>query len=183
MPKKRCLEVDNKPWGVGVYTTALRSRKRAGNEVGGVVGRIVPGAALHYRAFPHARFLTGFAIFGGSLQRVLSSNHFRFVAVALTSSLLAGVAVARAEFEVAKLIPAGVTAGDEFGRGVSISGDVAVFGAFKHDCVGGGNCGAAYVYRWNGVDWAEEQELAPADIEVGTFFGGATGISGNAIRI
>jgi len=89
----------------------------------------------------------------------------------------------RAQYELGKLVPADLTAEDEFGRAASVSGTVAVFGAFKQDCAHGSYCGAAYVFRWNGVTWTEEQKLVPGDAQQGHYFGGATAISGDAILV
>lgn len=114
----------------------------------------------------------------------MSSNlRYRLVLLVTVSCLCAGGTVARAEFEDAKLVPTDVSAGDEFGRGASVSGDVAVFGAFKQECGDGANCGAAYVYRWDGTDWGQEQKLIPEDIQAGSFFGDSAGVSGNVIVV
>ncbi len=112
---------------------------------------------------------------------MLFSNRFGFGAVVMASCLCMGVPLVRAQCEAGKVVPSDAVAGAEFARGVSISGDVAVFGAFKAPCADGANCGAAYVFRWDGTDWVEEQKLTPSDIQPGTFFGGSTGISGNVI--
>ncbi len=48
---------------------------------------------------------------------------------------------------------------DAFGTSVSCSGNVVVVGAWAHDCPDGIRCGAAYVYRFDGSRWIQEQKL------------------------
>ncbi len=110
-----------------------------------------------------------------------STIRIRWGFLASVAYICLGATLARAQFPVAKLVPADVTVGDEFGRAVSVDGDVAVFGAFKQGCSLGDKCGAAYVYRWDGIGWVMEQKLTPTIRQAGTFFGGATGVSGNVI--
>src|SRR5262245_58236115 len=62
-----------------------------------------------------------------------------------------------------KLIASDAAKGDEFGWSVSVSGNVAVVGAAIDDHAGGINAGSAYVYRFNGTTWVEEQKLTASD--------------------
>jgi len=55
-----------------------------------------------------------------------------------------------------KLISSGSALDDEFGWSASISGDVIVVGAPGQPF----GVGRAYVFRWNGTQWAEEQVLS-----------------------
>ncbi|MFH1109620.1 MAG: FG-GAP repeat protein [Planctomycetota bacterium] len=64
-----------------------------------------------------------------------------------------------------------------FGVSVSVSGDVAVVGAFGDDCTAGVDCGAAYVYRFNGNDWVEEGKLTASDRAAGDLFGNGVSVS------
>ncbi len=49
---------------------------------------------------------------------------------------------------------------NDFGIYVSIDGDVAVVGAlYAPDCSTGPGCGAAYVFRFNGTSWFQEQKF------------------------
>lgn len=70
---------------------------------------------------------------------------------------------------------------DFFGQSVSISGDVAVVGAPKKFIPD--TPGAAYVYRWNGSSWVEEQKLSAFDSDVGNFFGGSVSTDGFLILV
>lgn len=73
--------------------------------------------------------------------------------------------------EEKKLLPADPAAEDFFGTFVRVRGDVAVVGAPNADCAGGSDCGAAYVFRYNGKTWIEEQKLTASDAEDGDAFG------------
>ena len=48
--------------------------------------------------------------------------------------------------------------GDDFGGAVAIDGDVMVVGAPERDDAGGSS-GAAYVFRFDGASWNQEQRL------------------------
>src|SRR5262245_60524196 len=71
---------------------------------------------------------------------------------------------------------------DRFGVQVAISGSVAVGGAPDHDHYGT-DAGAAYVFRFNGSQWVQEQELAGSDIFNFARFGTTVAISGNFIVV
>ena len=80
---------------------------------------------------------------------------------------------------------------DRFGFHLSISGptgnEVAILGAARIDGLGPNtNSGAAYIYRFNGVTWDEEQKLIASDIEAFDTFGVSVSISsipGNEVAI
>lgn len=85
--------------------------------------------------------------------------------------------------EVQKLIASDALAGDEFGTSVAIDGDVLVIGAARVDG-GGSDSGAAYVFRWNGVDgWDEEQKLTPFDPGQFDNYGTSVAVSGDTIVV
>ena len=46
-------------------------------------------------------------------------------------------------------------ADDRFGIWVGLDDDVIVVGPVSDDCAAGVDCGAAYVYRFNGISWIE----------------------------
>ncbi len=82
-----------------------------------------------------------------------------------------------------KLVAFDAEEGDRFGRAVSISGDVALIGAFGDDD-GGSNSGSAYVFRYNGSTWDQEAKLTADDAEERDFFGGnSVAISGDVALI
>ncbi len=83
--------------------------------------------------------------------------------------------------EDARLQPQDISANDEFGSAVAISGDIAVVGAYGHDGVFGRlkleDSGAVYVYRLraNG-NWVLEAKLEPQDASAGLGFGRAVAL-------
>ena len=84
--------------------------------------------------------------------------------------------------EEQKLIAPDGAAQDGFGGSVSISGDVALVGAYNGD----GNStdsGSAYVFRWDGRSWVEEQELIASDGATDDGFGGSVTISGDVALV
>ncbi|MHC5005609.1 MAG: FG-GAP repeat protein, partial [Planctomycetota bacterium] len=84
--------------------------------------------------------------------------------------------------QVAKLLASDGNAGDVFGNGVALDGDVAVVGApFRDD--NGVESGAAYVFRFDGSDWNEEAKLLAGDGQAGDTFGSAVAVNGDVIAI
>ncbi|MEZ5324142.1 MAG: MBG domain-containing protein [Verrucomicrobiales bacterium] len=81
-----------------------------------------------------------------------------------------------------KLTASDGAATDGFGLSVSVSGNVAIVGAYKHDS-GGTDAGAAYVYRYNGTQWMQEQKLTASDAAAGHHFGQSVSISGETIIV
>lgn len=80
-----------------------------------------------------------------------------------------------------KIYAADAGADDRFGHAVGVSGNVAIIGAF-YDDDRGSNSGSAYIFRYNGSSWVQEQKLLAADGAAGDSFGFAVGLSGsNAI--
>jgi hypothetical protein len=69
-----------------------------------------------------------------------------------------------------------VSAGDEFGNSVDVSGNVAVVGAWMDD-PRAYDSGSAYVFRWNGTAWVQEAKLFPADGANSDRFGGDVAVS------
>ena len=61
--------------------------------------------------------------------------------------------------QAAKLVASDAARNDEFGRAVAISNDIVVVGAQGADCPPVFGCGAAYVFRRDGVGWVEWAKL------------------------
>ncbi|MCH8316334.1 MAG: FG-GAP repeat protein [Planctomycetes bacterium] len=82
--------------------------------------------------------------------------------------------------EEMKLLPSDAASGDAFGRGVFVSGDLAVVGAYLNDDAGGSS-GSAYVYRFDsgGGRWNEEAKLTASDGAAGDQFGLSVSIGGD----
>lgn len=76
--------------------------------------------------------------------------------------------------EKQKLIAFNVSAGDQFGYSVSISGDAILIGAPYKDTM----AGTSYVFRFQGQDWQEEQELLGTGVMLHDQFGQSVSLSG-----
>ena len=88
---------------------------------------------------------------------------------------------------VTKLIPADFAANDWFGVSVAIDGDHIVVGAYQNDdaCPASPNCdsGSAYVFKYDGEDWWEDQKLIAHDDAAGDRFGCSVAIDGVWIAV
>ena len=87
--------------------------------------------------------------------------------------------------QTAKLKAGDDTAGDYFGRSVSISGDTVVVGAYKDDD-NGSNSGSAYVFEKPPGGWADMTQTAKlkaSDGAVSDYFGTSVSISGDTVVV
>ena len=84
--------------------------------------------------------------------------------------------------EEQKLFASDAQEHDQFGYSVSIDGDLVVVGARNHDEVGN-NAGSVYVFRFDGTQWNQEQELLASDGEAEDQFGHSVSIDSNNILI
>ena len=84
--------------------------------------------------------------------------------------------------EEQKLTASDPSASDEFGCSVSVTGDLAVVGAFLKDGAAG-NSGSAYVFRHDGTTWVEEQELTASDAAAGDRLGTSVSISADTALV
>ena len=80
--------------------------------------------------------------------------------------------------EEQKLTGSNAVAGALFGARVWLDGEVAVVGAYS-----GSSPGFAYVFRFNGAEWVEEQKLAASDGAFGDQFGVTVFVSGDVAAI
>jgi len=78
----------------------------------------------------------------------------------------------------AKLIPSDGGYGDWFGASVAVSGDVVLVGAFFDDFNALFDSGSAYLYRFDGMAWAEEAKLLASDGAQNDHFARSVAISG-----
>lgn len=81
-----------------------------------------------------------------------------------------------------KLLASDGANGDNFGRAVSISGDLAVIGAPSDDD-NGDQSGSAFIYRWNGSHWIETAKLTASDGISYDYFGYAVSIHDEMVII
>ena len=80
--------------------------------------------------------------------------------------------------EEAKLTASDAVPQDELGWSVAVDGDTAVIGAYLRD-EADALTGAAYVFRYDGADWAEEAKLTASDADAVDRFGRSVAISGD----
>jgi len=80
--------------------------------------------------------------------------------------------------EQQKLTASDGAAFDQFGCSVSISGDYAIVGA-RQDDDKGTYSGSAYVFKWDGTIWVEQQKLTASDGAVNDLFGVAVSVNGD----
>ncbi|MBU0482328.1 MAG: thrombospondin type 3 repeat-containing protein, partial [Proteobacteria bacterium] len=84
--------------------------------------------------------------------------------------------------EQQKLTASDGVGGDWYGYAVTISNNNVVVGAHKKDGAGG-ESGAAYVYKHNGIDWVEQQKLVASDGQTYAHFGQSVSITDNRVII
>lgn len=86
--------------------------------------------------------------------------------------------------EEAKLLASDGTTNDVFGWSVTISGDIAVVGAYADDD-GFINSGSAYVFRYDHArsEWIEEAKLLASDGAISAWFGFSVAISGDVVVV
>ena len=84
--------------------------------------------------------------------------------------------------EGAKLTASDAEESDWFGFTVSVSGDVAVVGSWRDDDAGL-DSGSAYVYRFDGSSWIEEQKLTASDAGGDDRFGASVSVSGDVVVV
>ena len=80
--------------------------------------------------------------------------------------------------EQQKLVSLDLAEGDQFGQEVGISGDVAIVGANRDDD-NGIDSGSAYVFRYDGGRWTQEQKLTAPDGAAEDGFGWGVDVDGN----
>jgi len=83
--------------------------------------------------------------------------------------------------EEAKLTASDAATYDRFGYAVSLSGDLALVGAYGDDS----NTGSAYVFRYDSLSetWTQEAKLTASDGEANDYFGQAVSLSGDLALI
>ena len=106
------------------------------------------------------------------------------VCASLLALISASAAMAQCTVEeAAKLAPSDAGSSDSFGASVAFDGNVAVVGALYNDNTNGGDAGAAYVYRFDGVNWTLEAKLLADDGAAADLFGVAVAVSGDVAVI
>jgi hypothetical protein len=80
--------------------------------------------------------------------------------------------------EEQKLLASDGNASDLFGYSVSVSGNYAIVGAYGDDDKETGS-GSAYIFKWDGTNWVEQQKLTASDGNASDYFGRSVSISGD----
>jgi len=81
--------------------------------------------------------------------------------------------------ELQKLVASDRATEDHFGLSVTISGDVAIVGAYGEDASGLSDAGSAYIFYWNGTSWNQQAKIVASDRAANDLFGYCVSISGN----
>lgn len=81
-----------------------------------------------------------------------------------------------------KLVNVDAATGDDFAASVAICGPLAVAGASGDDTLGE-DAGAAYVFRYNGLQWLPEAQLLASDGQADDGFGVGVGVHGDQIVV
>jgi hypothetical protein len=84
--------------------------------------------------------------------------------------------------EERKLLAEDGSDGDLFGSSVAVDDDTVVVGASSDDD-NGEESGSAYVFRYNGATWVQEQKLVASAGALGDQFGSSAGVEGDAVVI
>ncbi len=82
----------------------------------------------------------------------------------------------------AKLLASDAAANDEFGGSVSVSGEMALVGAYKDDDKGSAS-GSAYLFVRIGTSWVEKPKLIASDTADNDYFGHSVSLSGNTALV
>jgi hypothetical protein len=82
-----------------------------------------------------------------------------------------------------KLTASDAEGGDDYGFAVAVSGDTIVVGSPRDDTVAGSRAGSAWVYRFDGASFAEEDHLFAADAGADDRFGFSVAVDGDTILV
>lgn len=81
-----------------------------------------------------------------------------------------------------KLVPSDLSANDQFGGSVALSGDTLLIGA-QYDDDGGSNSGSAYVFVRDSSSWTQQQKLVPSDPATDDLFGNSVALGGDTALV
>ncbi len=153
-----------------------------------IVGAIMNECALIYK-WDGSSFI--------QQQKIVSSDGYKYVFFGTSVSLSGDWAIVGAPSSYGKgtvyifkwngaswvqqqrLLASDGVSGDDFGCSVTISGDYAIIGAQGDDS----SKGAAYVFKWNGASWVQQQKLTASDGAAGDNFGHSVYVRGDMVII
>ncbi len=82
-----------------------------------------------------------------------------------------------------KLTATDARIGDSFGEVVATNGREIIVGAYSDDDTGAPDKGSVYVFKHNGISWAQTNKITASDGAAGDQFGGAVAISGTTVIV
>ena len=106
---------------------------------------------------------------------------FTGIALVVLLSIPFQTAYAIDTIELKKLLASDGSGFDHFGNSVAVDGDTVVVGARFGDGVST-DTGSAYVFRWNGTDWAEHK-LTASDGAGSDWFGASVAVDGDTVVV
>ncbi len=113
----------------------------------------------------------------------MTMKQMKIFTTILMMMFLSAFAMGQCDFsDEQKVIASDGTVDDYFGQSVSVSGDRAIVGA-TDPTIDATPVGAAYVYEWDGTNWAEAAKLTASDGETGDLFGISVSISGDRLIV
>lgn len=81
-----------------------------------------------------------------------------------------------------KILASNPSAGDIYAAALEVEGDLCVI-ANEWDDDNGTDSGSAFIYRFDGTQWVEEQKIKPSDGAAGDNFGRSVDISGDVVVV
>ena len=83
----------------------------------------------------------------------------------------------------AKIVASDAAAFDQFGGAISLSGDRIIVGAINAASQVNSDPGAAYIFKFDGINWVEEAKLIASDGEQFDQFGESVSINGDLVVV
>lgn len=81
-----------------------------------------------------------------------------------------------------QLTPSSATHCNRFGGSVAVQGDLLLVGAERDDALGS-DSGSVFAFRYDGVDWVEQQKLVPGTLGVDDNFGHALALDAGVLLV
>ena len=130
-------------------------------------------------AASHDRFGSSVSISGETVL-IGATGNFNF-GISIGSAYVFGFDTKTSNWvQEQELLPSDDWNTDQFGKAVALDGDAAVIGAPFSDAIGSSS-GAAYVFRFDGSSWLQQQALLPDPNPWANFFGWSVAIDGDKV--